>query len=348
MTKRTRYFLVGSASFLAAGLTVGLAAYYGGIPGFAQPAGPEELSYVPANAVVVAYANVRQLMDSAFRQQVKSLEPADKTEGQAEFKDATGINIETDVDYVLACVLPLTSSSGDQTGFVIARGRFDRHRIEALVQQKGGVAQDYKGHRLFVHTPDVADLSNVPVPGKGTVAVPMPKHPTTMGLTFVTPQVVAVGTPDAIERIIDLSTGAPTVRSNSELMKMIESVSAGNAWAVGRFDVLSQQAHLSDQVSAQLPPITWVKAMGHVNGGISGMVSVEARDQAAADNLRQVVNGFIALARLQAGSKPELTSVLQSIQVTGDGTTVGVSFAVPAAAIEALKAGMSAPHRTPR
>ncbi len=46
MTKRTRYFVMGSVGFLALGLTVGLAAYFGGIPGFAEPAGPTELNYV--------------------------------------------------------------------------------------------------------------------------------------------------------------------------------------------------------------------------------------------------------------------------------------------------------------
>ena len=32
MTKRTRYFLMGSVGFLAVALAVGLVAYYGGIP----------------------------------------------------------------------------------------------------------------------------------------------------------------------------------------------------------------------------------------------------------------------------------------------------------------------------
>ena len=68
MTKKTRYFMAGSAAVLAAGLGTGLVAYYGG--GF-QPvsasAVPNELSYVPADATVVAYADVRAIMDSELR-----------------------------------------------------------------------------------------------------------------------------------------------------------------------------------------------------------------------------------------------------------------------------------------
>ena len=43
-----------------------------------------------------------------------------------------------------------------------------------------------------------------------------------------------------------------------------------------------------------------------------------------------------ALARV------EVTSLLQSIQVGGDDTTVSVSFTLPSAAVEALKSGMKA------
>jgi len=69
MTKKTRYFLGGSAAILVAGLGTGLVAYYGG--GFpslsASRSGPSELSYVPPESAVVAFANVREVMDSQLR-----------------------------------------------------------------------------------------------------------------------------------------------------------------------------------------------------------------------------------------------------------------------------------------
>jgi hypothetical protein len=159
-----------------------------------------------------------------------------------------------------------------------------------------------------------------------------------MGITFLDPNLVALGTSSALQKVIDLRLGTGSnVRTNNDLMKMIEGVDSGNAWVVGRFDVLSKQAHLPAQVQGQLPQITWFSATGHVNGGVSGTVSAEARDEEAAKNLRQVVAGFIALAKMQAGSNPQLNTLAQSVILNNDsGTTVSVSFTVPASVLDLL------------
>src|SRR5918993_2489375 len=107
MTRKTRYFMGGSAAILVAGLGTGLIAYYGG--GFpslsASRSGPSELSYVPADAAVVAYANVREVMDSQLRQRLKVVLPQEQ--GQQEFRDQTGIDIERDIDYIVAAASAL-------------------------------------------------------------------------------------------------------------------------------------------------------------------------------------------------------------------------------------------------
>src|SRR5688500_4536605 len=127
MTKTTRYFMGGSAAILVAGLGTGLVAYYGG--GFpslsASRSGPSELAYVPADSAVVAYANVREVMDSQLRQRLKLILPQEQ--GQKEFQAETGIDIERDIDYVVAAASALGSPNGspEPTGLVIARGRFN-------------------------------------------------------------------------------------------------------------------------------------------------------------------------------------------------------------------------------
>jgi hypothetical protein len=330
MTKRTRYFMFGSVGLLTLGLTVGLAAYYGGVPGFARQSGPDELAFVPRDAAVVAYANVRDLMASQFRQQMRGLEPSVPQQGQDELKNTVGIDLEKDIDYVVACLLasPASGGTGGTSGYVVARGTFNQPRIEALIREKGGVEQRYKGRTLFVRSTEAA--------GKTGAA---DAHP--LAVTFVEPGVAALGTPEALRTVIDVSTGAaPAVTANRDMMKMIHGVESGNAWVVGRFDALTSQAHLPAEVQRQLPQLTWFSATGHVDGGVSGALTVQARDQEAATNLQQVVAGFIALAKMQAGSRPELNVLLQSLTLSANASdnTVSLAFTVPPAALEALKA----------
>src|SRR5262245_17442274 len=149
MTKSTRYFMTGSAATLAVGLCTGLVAYYGGgFQALVASTGPTELAYVPADAAVVAYADVRSIMDSELRQRFKQSVPMPIDEqGQREFLEHTGINLEQDVDYVVAA---LNAAGDHKTGVLIARGRFDIVRLEGLAREHGAQLQEYRGKRLLV------------------------------------------------------------------------------------------------------------------------------------------------------------------------------------------------------
>lgn len=319
MTKKTRYFLFGAVGFIVAGLSIGLVAYYGGLPGiaFSNTAGPDELRYVPKTAVVVAYANVHDIMTSQFRQRFKEYEgQAGAGEGQREVRDSLGIDIENDIDYVVACMLP-GPGSPDKSGLVVAKGRFDRQRIETFIKDHDGVAEAYKGRTIYTH--------------------PKENHGELMGVAFIQNDVVAMGSVAAIKSALDVESAGTSVVASTEVMDMVRKVEDGNVWAVGRFDALAGHARLPEQVASQIPAITWFSASGQVNGGVTGHLSVEARDDEAAKNLRDVVGGFMAFGRLQAGSKPEIQSLLNSIQLGGEAKTVTLSFTVPSEVFDALK-----------
>ena len=114
--KKTRYFVAISGAILAIGLGTGLVASYMGLPVsvFSSAAGPEELQYVPADAAVVAYANVREVMNSQFRQRFKDLEPSQDEKN--EFEEKTGLNLEQDVDSVVAAVMPKDGMANNPAG----------------------------------------------------------------------------------------------------------------------------------------------------------------------------------------------------------------------------------------
>lgn len=324
MTKKTRYFLAGSAAVLAAGLCTGLIAYYaGGFQPVSASAVSNELRYVPADATVVAYADVRAIMDSELRARLKQAMPMHE-QGQQEFQQQTGIDIERDIDYVVAAMSPKAGTGIDLGapaggGLVVARGRFNDTQLEALAREHGGTVEDYKGKRIVVAPTDRDPDATVQVGHKSMV------------LAFLEPGLIAVGESAAVKSAIDAQLNAHSITSNDEMMQLVGDIGAGNnAWAVGRFDVIANQAKLPEQVMGQIPPVKWFAVAGHVNGGLEGTVRAEARDDQSAENLRDVVRGFLALARLQSQADPRTAGLVDSLQLSGTGKTVALSFTLPA------------------
>jgi hypothetical protein len=320
MTKRTRYFLAASGAVLAAGLGTGLVAYYtGGFQSVSASAVSNELRYVPADAPVVAYADVRAIMDSDLRARLKEAMPLHE-QGQQEFQAQTGIDIEKDIDYVVAS---LTVGGEKPAPLVVARGRFNDTQLEGLVREHGGTVEEYKGKRLIVCP--TGEHQGAPIQA-GSVT-----------LAFLEPGLLAIGESNAVKTSIDAQLAAHSITSNNEMMELVADISSGNnAWAVGRFDVLASQARLPEQVSARLPQIKWFAAAGHVNGGLSGSLRAEARDDQSAENLRDVVRGFLGLARMQAQADPRSAALVESLQLSGTGKTVALSFTVPAELLEMI------------
>ena len=323
MTSKTRYFMGGSAAILVAGLGTGLVAYYGG--GFpslsASRSGPAELSYVPADAAVVAFANVREVMDSDLRKRLKSVLPQEQ--GQQEFQQQTGIDIEQDIDYIVAAMTTSETGVKDPNGLVVARGRFNTTQLEGLARDHGGVVEEYKGKRLIKASPSHDDT------GSGN-------HPHAVMLAFLEPGLVGIGSEKAIKSAIDAQLTAHSITTNSEIMDLISSEMdpTSNAWAVGRFDAIASQARIPADVATKLPAIKTFAVMTRIDGGVTGSLRAETKDDASADNLRQVVQGLLALGRMT--NDPKATALMNSLQLSGSGKTVKLSFSVPSEVLDMI------------
>ncbi len=306
MKVQTRRVLLGGG-VLVLGLATGLVGDVpGGGPALAMTqSGPDELQYIPGDATVVAFVDLREVMLSDFRQQLRAIVP--ELAGPPEFRDQTGIDLENDIDRVVAGFLP-QAGGGDPEALVVLRGRFDTTRLEGLARQHGGTVEDYSGVRLVKIATDANELA----------------------LAFVEPGLIAVGSDASVRRAIDLPATGGDVTSNARLMDLLGQIEAGsNAWAIGRFDEPDALAWLPDAVASLLSQVTAFAAGGRVNGGVSGTINLEARDEQVGQDLRDVIQAFIALARLQTSSQPELSGVIDSFQLGGVGTSVSLSFALP-------------------
>ena len=74
--------------------------------------------------------------------------------------------------------------------------------------------------------------------------------------------------------------------------------------------------------------------MTHIDGGVTGSLRAETKDDASAENLRQVVQGLLALGRMT--NDPKATALLNSLQLSGTGKTVRLSFSVPSEVLDMI------------
>ncbi len=327
MNKHTRYFMVSSAAIVAVVLCTGLVAFYnGGMRLMTSSRGPSELTYLPADSAVVGYANVREVMNSEFRQKMLAVIPAG--EERNEFLKQTGIDIEHDIDTVLAAS-PL-GMPGGPNGLVLVRGRFNEGQIEGLIRQHGGTTEQYQGVRLVVANPATMHTDGIP---RDTVDSDDPSF----ALAFLESGLLAVGTHDAVKGAIDAKASGKNATSNDELMKYISEIQSGqSAWAVGRFDAIAKSPAMPAEIKQHLPAVQWFSVSTHINGGVSGSLRADATDDASAENLRDVVRGGLAMGRLVSGEDVRIKLLLDSLQLSGTGKTVALSFTVSPEMVEAL------------
>lgn len=313
MTRQTRLFVLGASGLLVLGLCAGLFAYVNREAALAVAVdGPVEFRYVPADASVVAYANIREVMLSDVRERIRQIALDDI--GQNELQSQFGLDIEHDIDHMLAFLSP--GVEGRLAGLVLFRGRFDTTRLEGVVRAGGATVDIYEGKRVVsVDTDEAGSLAMV----------------------FMEPGLVAVGDLSTVQQAIVRGSTTSDITSNSNMMGLLDLVETGsNAWAVGRFGDLSALGFLPDEVSAQMPAVAAFAISGRVNGGLSGSLSIEGRDEEAGQNLRDVLRGFLALAAMQTTGRPALQTMVDSLQLSGAGAFATLSFWVPSDALDLL------------
>jgi hypothetical protein len=317
MTKKTRTFVFAAAAVLFVGLAGGLIAYlaYNRVAGVGSGL-PDQMRYVPADAALVAYADVKAVMNSELRRALApSIDPG-SGKGRQMMNDFAGVDVEKQVDHVVAYVEPYVPSDPQAQenrdmprALVMVQGTFDPARIEAFIRERAGTMDEYKGRKIFLRTEDGQD----------------------MAVGLIGNDVIAMGQGDLVRGLIDQTQGAPlakNITANTEMMTLIRDNAGSTAWVVGQFSEISRRMRLPEGVAGQVPPVKLVGVKANINGGVKVAIRAEAGDTAAADQLRDVVRAFISLGRLQVGSKPELQGLLKSIELSGTNKTVRLSFAV--------------------
>jgi hypothetical protein len=173
---------------------------------------------------------------------------------------------------------------------------------------------------------------HVTVPGPdGQLEAPAPAPVAEMAgrpaVAFLEGGLVAFGEVGALQRAIDASSTNNNITSNAELMNaMAEVEQTGDAWVVGRADAMTSGAQVPEHLRLQMSGIEWFSLSADVDTAVRGTLRAECADPQAAEQLRTVVNGALAAARMFAGRDPRVAGALNSLQSRGTGTSVELSF----------------------
>jgi len=289
---------------------------------------PPEGLLLPADARFVAGLDVKRFTASPF---YKRFRAQARPEALRDLEEKTGIVPERDVDQVLVAGRP---EGGPAAGVAIALGSFDTYKLGRSIEtgsKRKATARTIEGFTAYVFDEG----------GKGPGAV-----------AFIDRQTLVMGSLPAVEAALrSRSQGAVPLKSNAGLMALLERVKPGATfWMVGDQSLLS---NLPGSVPGPgggapvtLPALQSLIVTGDLDPVVSLSITGDTPDGESAQNLANILNGFVGLLALQAAQKPELKDLATAISVSTEANHVLVSARFPYELLEALQATPGAAAQT--
>ena len=320
---RSRLVVLSSLVVVGVGVVGALGALYFDPARAAVGPLPAKGLALPGDTQFVMGFDVHRFVASPFYQRFgKDRQGQGRPPGFTELEEKTGLNPERDVDRIVFAGRSV--DKGPEGGVILVSGRFDRTKLSRAIEteSKGVTFKSHEGTTVYLFREGAGARS-------GAVA-------------FLDDDTLVLGPRAGVEATItNYAGGKAPVRANASLMALLESVRPGSTfWAVGDQSVLSRLPlsipGAAGQGSVSLPPIKSVVVTGDLEPMVAVELTGEAVDSKAAQNLADVVRGFVALASLQASQKPELKDLASAVSVTTDATRVHVNVRVPYELIDSL------------
>jgi hypothetical protein len=328
---KSRLVIAASTFVVAAGALTAVGALYLDPARAAVGPLPAEGLALPADAQFVMGIDVRRFVASPFYARFSG-ENGHAPQAFAEMKAKTGIDPERDVDAIY--VAGRKGEAGkrhDGDGVVIVTGTFDRYKVQRAIEtaDRGVTSANHLGTPMYLFGEEARR-------GKaGAVA-------------FLDDRTLAMGSRKGVEGTIAArNDGQSGLRSNAELTALLETVRPGATfWVVGDRSVLASMPRgvpaPGGGEQLPLPALKTVVVTAELDPVVSFEATGEAADPAAAQNLADVVRGFLALANLQSAQRPELKDLSSAVSITTDANKVRINGRFPYEMLDALRAKKTA------
>lgn len=318
---RSRLVVISSLAVVGLGVAGALGALYlDPARAAVGPLAPEGL-VLPADTRFVMGFDVHRFVASPFYARFG------KGQGRlpafTELEEKTGLNPERDVDRIV--VAGRAAAKGQEGGLLIVSGRFDRTKLSRAIETetRGVTTKNHEGMTIYLFREGAAK-------GAGAAA-------------FLDDDTLVLGSAESVEATLtNHARGEAPLRSNAGLMALLESVKPGATfWAVGDQSVLSRLPLRvpapGGEGAVSMPPLKSVVVTGELDPLVALEMTGEASDAKAAQNLADVVRGFVALASLQASQRPELKELASAVSVTTEATRVHVNLRLPYELLDSLQ-----------
>jgi hypothetical protein len=323
---KSRIVVLASTLIVGAGALTAVGALYLDPARAAVGPLPAEGLVLPADAQFVAGIDVRKFVASPFYTRFSEEHAQARPQAFAEMEAKTGINPERDVDAIYMAGRKGIGKGRGDGGVVVVVGTFDRYKVQRAIEtaHKGVTSLDYQGTPVYLFNEEAAK-------GKaGAVA-------------FLDDRTLVMGPRASVEQTISAKASGGGLRSNAAMTALLEGVRPGSTfWIVGDQSALSQMpsgvpAPGGDGQALNLPPLKTVVVTGDLDPVVSFEATGEAADPTAAQNLADVVRGFVALATLQSNQKPELKQLASGVSITTDANKVRIAARFPYELLDSLR-----------
>jgi hypothetical protein len=185
------------------------------------------------------------------------------------------------------------------------------------MREHGAQVEDYKGSRLVVGD--------------------APEGKPTVSLAFLEPGLVAVGSSVLVRGAVDLKAGGASIATNDAMMNLIRDIDSGNAWAAAA-STRSPRRQVCQAASPSNCPPSPTFQPSPPSTAASGPPFAPSPGRTIGQQPPRPRPRLPALAKLQSSARPENRHPGGVAPAGRNGTTVSLSFDLPATALDALSA----------
>ena len=322
------------------------------------------LALLPGDATTLAGFHIEQLKQTAAYRYFEENSRQQNPSGQNELDDfatLTGFDPRRDVQELLVASWPAPAGSaqnqsspdanqgapappnGNPEFVAVARGQFNIASITAAARLQGAASQNYRGFDLWSPARRAGPQKSLPRRGPG----PRPgrREPQQGVLTFLDTTTALAGTRGAVMASIDRKLGGgPSLLDKTSLLARAQTISASSqVWAVSENpgEMIARAAPKAAGQNANFVRIlsgmqNTTFALDLMNG-LSLHAAGLCKSAEDAKTLADAARGLVAIGRLGTSQqRPEMTSLLDGVEVDQNNSEIDISVTVDAATFEKL------------